>query len=278
MEDNLPFGPNVAGKWTVGSTEAGNTLTVSLAPGKHIPADMPWKMAFMLQRPATDPFIARISIADELGAPVVVDQVLNATTEESEYHTAEFLEVSMSEDSNVMSSLSNLTLSVSLSSPLLSIEDAGATITVSGLTGFPTPSGYLRLRGENAYMFGKNAVVRWSREESQLVFEGVSLPCNCFPPSDTCWLPARWSVTLQLTTRSSPASGQALPFIKAGKGFLADVSGFGATYIPGVPLNRATVAPRIQRASVTQNSAIQGARNNLTLSFQVDTSRLSALL
>lgn len=276
LADDFPFGPNVKGKWTVGTDSgtvggaaAGNTLTVTLV--KSIPADMPWQMAFVLLKSSSD-LISRLSIADNLGVPLVVDQVLNVTgTAEanSAYQNAEFMELRMSEDSNVLSSLSNLTLMVSLSSPLLSIEGVGATITLSGLTGFITPSGYVPLLGESAYMFGKGAVAKWSRESGQLVFEGVSLPSNCFSPSASCWLPSRWFVTMRLNMRSSVASGQAVPWIEVEKGFAKDVSGFRPTFIGGALLNRATVSPRIQRASVTQNSAVQGARNNITLSFEV---------
>lgn len=272
LVDGFPFGPNVEGKWTVGTVggaAAGNTLTVTL--GKSIPADMPWQIAFVLLKPSSD-LIPRLSIADNIGVPLVVDQMLNVTgTAEanSAYQNAEFMELRLSEDSNVLSSLSNLTLIVSLSSPLMSIEGAGATITVSGLTGFITPSGYVPLFGESAYMFGKSAVAKWSRETGQLVFEGVSLPSNCFPLSATCWLPSRWVVTVRLNMRSSAAAGQAVPWIEAEKGFAKDVAGFRATFIGGALLNRATVSPRVQRASVTQNSAVQGARNNITLSFEV---------
>jgi len=119
-------------------------------------------------------------------------------------------------------------------------------------------------------MFGKGGLALWSKELSRIVFEGVSLPGNCFTPSATCWLPDRWTVTFWLTNRISTSVGQSLPSITAASGFTkGDVTGFDVRQIGGVPLNRATRAPRFESASITQDSLIQGSSVNLTLSFKV---------
>ena len=76
-------------------------------------------------------------------------------------------------------------------------------------------AGYVKLLGAEAYMFGKRAVARWDKEEGTLLFEGVSLPGNCFPPSDTCWLPERSTITFWLKARQSIAAGQTFPVIEA---------------------------------------------------------------
>ena len=122
-------------------------------------------------------------------------------------------------------------------------------------------------------MFGKSAVAKWDRELGRLVFEGVSLPANCVQLSDSCWLPDRWSVRFWLQNRATPAVGQALPFIEATSGIVgADESGFGFRAIGGIPLGRAAQIPEIRAASITQNTDIQNAQNNLTLSltFSID--------
>jgi hypothetical protein len=119
-------------------------------------------------------------------------------------------------------------------------------------------------------MFGKNAVAKWDRERSELVFEGVSLPANCLHLSDSCWLPEQWSVRFWLQNRASSATGQALPYIEATSGIDgADKSGFGVRAIGGRPLGRATQIPRVTASSLTQSTDIQLAQNNLTLSLSL---------
>ena len=131
-----------------------------------------------------------------------------------------------------------------------------------------TRTGYIQLLGEHAYMFGKSAVAKWDRERSELVFEGVSLPANCLHLSDSCWLPEQWSVRFWLQNRASSATGQALPCIEATSGIDgADKLGFGLRAIGGRPLGRATQVPKVTAASLTQNTDIQLAQNNLTLSL-----------
>ena len=57
------------------------------------------------------------------------------------------MEVTIREDSEVFGAQSNITLSVNLNCPLLSLASSGvgATLTISGLHGFQTPSGTCRL-------------------------------------------------------------------------------------------------------------------------------------
>jgi len=103
-------------------------------------------------------------------------------------------------------------------------------------------------------------------------YQGVSLPGNCFPPSDECWLPGKWRVTFQLSSRKEVSAGQALPSIQALSGIEGEnLGGFDLRLIGGSPLNRASKRPIVSFASLMQDSKIQGARNNLTLSFAVST-------
>ena len=103
------------------------------------------------------------------------------------------------------------------------------------------------------------------------MWQGVSLPGNCFPPSEICWLPAQWTVTFQLANRKARATGQALPSIEAASGGEGDREGWSRRLIGGTPLNRASRGAVVQAASVTYTSMIQGARNNLTMSFSLST-------
>jgi len=101
--------------------------------------------------------------------------------------------------------------------------------------------------------------------------QGVTLPGNCFPPSEICWLPAQWTVTFQLANRKSRAVGQALPSIEAASGVDGDQNGWSRRLIGGSPLNRASREAVVSAASVTYDGMIQGVRNNLTMSFSFST-------
>lgn len=141
---------------------------------------------------------------------------------------------------------------------------------------------FVRLQGEYAYMFGKNAVAKWDQANQSIVFQGVSLPGNCMVPSgqtsSTCWLPDRFTVSFLLTNRRNVAAGQAIPSIEASTGTEEDMNLnllFNRLQIGGPPLNTADQSPRFEAARIVQNSTIAGGYNNLSLSFTVTTNLLN---
>ena len=114
-------------------------------------------------------------------------------------------------------------------------------------------TGFVRLQGEYAYMFGKNAVAKWDQANQSIVFQGVSLPGNCMVPSgqtsSTCWLPDRFTVSFLLTNRRNVAAGQAIPSIEASTGTEEDMNLnllFNRLQIGGPPLNTADQSPRFE--------------------------------
>jgi len=139
-----PVGTTVEGLWSVGSAEEGNTLSVTVASHVTIAAEMMWQFAFVLRNSGAQPLKPRISVADEEGRLVEGDVKLNGTVM-SGRDAADFVAVSIREDSDVFSVQSNITLAVNLNCPLLSLDGVGATLTVSGLVGFQTPSGTCRV-------------------------------------------------------------------------------------------------------------------------------------
>ena len=279
-----PISAQIEGAFKQAIADEGNTLELTVAGSPpvcdpscgsrgSIPAERPWRFSFVLRNPGAGPRTAlrpQISLSDRSGAQLVAGDVMNGTVF-ANGDTAAFTAVSISEDSNVFSALTNITLTLSTNCPLgsLASEDGGGKITISGLKGFQNPSGYVKLRGNDAYMFGKAGVARWSLQEKTVVFEGVSLPGNCFPPSETCWLPERWTVSFWLAARSSTAAGQAFPTIEARDGNTANSRQFvfNKQAIGGVPLSKAFVEPLLDDARITQSSLVQGDTNNLTLSF-----------
>ena len=143
MDGDVPVTETVQGTWTQDAMRS--TLDVTLKAGTTIAAEVAWKFSFVVEcSQSASVSAARVVSVMDQGGKLVVDHMLNGTMCRG-LKSPDFTGVWIEEDSSVLSGQSNITLSVSLTSPLVSLEGVGATMTISGLNGFQTPSG-LRLR------------------------------------------------------------------------------------------------------------------------------------
>jgi hypothetical protein len=146
MDGDLPVTETVKGTWT----QSSGTLDVTLKANTIIAVESAWKFSFMVvcKRSALEISVPLISVVDQAGNPVINKVMMNGTICQGT-KSPDFTGVFIEEDSNVLSAQSNITLSISLASPLVSLMGVGAKITLSGLNGFQTPSG-LRLLAQVA--------------------------------------------------------------------------------------------------------------------------------
>jgi len=136
MDGDLPVTETVKGTWT----QSSGTLDVTLKA--IIAVESAWKFSFMVvcKRSALEISVPLISVVDQAGNPVINQVMMNGTICQGA-KSPDFTGVFIEEDSNVLSAQSNITLSVSLASPLVSLMGVGAKLTISGLNGFQTSSG-----------------------------------------------------------------------------------------------------------------------------------------
>jgi Ca2+-binding EF-hand superfamily protein len=139
-----PMSGTVDGAWIPaesGDKEAGNTLKIVVK--KLVPAERLWKFAFVLRNPGLSGLKPKISISDNASQPIISGQSLNGTVFSGVQKDCAFTSVSMQEDSSILSVQTNITLSFISNCPLISLSalSQGATITISGLKGYETPSG-----------------------------------------------------------------------------------------------------------------------------------------
>ena len=133
---------DVRGAWMKGDGNNGNTLSVTITAGS-LAARAFWKFSFALRNtPDRASIKPKISIADQYLVPIVSNLILNGTVFASS-DTPRFLGAWIRDDSNVLSAQSNITLSLSTNCPLISLGKLGATVTISGLSAYQTPSGIL---------------------------------------------------------------------------------------------------------------------------------------
>jgi hypothetical protein len=146
MDGDLPVTETVKGTWT----QSLGTLDVTIKANTNIAAESAWKFSFMVvcKRSALGISVPLVSVVDQAGNPVIDKVMMNGTMCQGA-KSPDFTGVFIEEDSNVLSAQSNITLSISLASPLVSLMGVGAKITLSGLNGFQTQSG-LRLLAQVA--------------------------------------------------------------------------------------------------------------------------------
>jgi hypothetical protein len=270
-DNGLPKG-SVTGTWNticpVKLTGA-SCMILSIAAGQQHPANTDLLFGFLLQNPATEtkPVTPQLIISSGSisVSPPVTGAVLGAGLAPG------FTALAIKQDSEILGAFATITFQMQTNCPLVSAGFSGAWVTISGLSMFQTPNGYLPLRGEGARLASRDGWGSWQQEAAVLVLNGAMLFGDCSTSLDHKYVPmcsqqvVEFSVILK--SKKLAVIGQALPGVSAGS------TTTQITYIPfgGSALNRATVTPAFTLASVRQSSKVQGQPNNISFTFSCNT-------
>jgi hypothetical protein len=154
---------------TAGGSWSNGKLSISLSPLALIPAGNEIIFSFIvLNPPAPVNVLCNISFQGYPGFYFAPKAIQNNALQSLGTEQAKFLYFTAQGISTVAEDINKLTVRFAVNMPLVSYDSV--TVTISGLEGFQTGSGYIPLMGPSAYSVSRRAAGKWSKEKGQLVF------------------------------------------------------------------------------------------------------------
>ena len=242
-----------------------------MAPGREHPARTDLHFGFLLANPLKNAASVRPLVRVE-SAGVSLEARCNGSVLGSNVE-AGFASLSIEEDSDMFGGFSNVRVSMALNCPLASLGGSGAAVTLSGLTGYQTPSGYLPIRGPGAYSVSRGWGI-WDRSEGVLTLRGGVMPGGCRASAEDPFLPdcggggaPTVEFSFVLKSRQSISAGESFPSVEVSSATPLMTTSVARTAFGGAALNLASSTPGFALASARQSSSVQGQPNNVSLEF-----------